>query len=142
MRSRPCPACAMRLSSREHTNLVGLQAGVAIVADSWWQARVARQKLKVTWDEGPTASQSSEGYAQQRRRAVEAEAGNSSAHRRKHGGGASIRRESRGGRLLLSVPFARAARAGELRGQLRRRQAGVLVAQPDARRQAARSSLK
>jgi isoquinoline 1-oxidoreductase subunit beta len=25
---------------------------------------VARQKLKVTWDEGPTASQSSEGYAQ------------------------------------------------------------------------------
>lgn len=46
------------------TNLVGLQAGIAIVADSWWQARVARQKLKVTWDEGPTASQSSEGYAQ------------------------------------------------------------------------------
>jgi isoquinoline 1-oxidoreductase beta subunit len=45
------------------TELTGLLPGVAIVADSWWQARTARQKLKVTWDEGPTAEQSSEGYA-------------------------------------------------------------------------------
>jgi isoquinoline 1-oxidoreductase beta subunit len=46
-------------------DLTGLLGGVAIVADSWWAAKSARQKLKVTWNEGPTATQSSAGFARQ-----------------------------------------------------------------------------
>jgi len=42
--------------------LTGLHSGVAILADSWYQAKVARGKLKVTWDEGPTAQQSTAGF--------------------------------------------------------------------------------
>ncbi|MDE3215530.1 MAG: xanthine dehydrogenase family protein molybdopterin-binding subunit [Gemmatimonadota bacterium] len=45
--------------------LSGLLDGVAIVGDGWWAVQTAREKLRVAWDEGDTAQQSSEGFARQ-----------------------------------------------------------------------------
>ena len=41
----------------------GLMPGVAIVAEHFWAAESARKKLKVAWNEGAAAAQSSAGYA-------------------------------------------------------------------------------
>jgi len=42
--------------------LQGLLGGVAIVANNWWAAKSARAKLKVTWEEHATSSQSSTSF--------------------------------------------------------------------------------
>ena len=39
--------------------------GVAIVGDSWWLVNEARGKLEVTWEEGSTATQSTEDFDRQ-----------------------------------------------------------------------------
>ncbi|MEM7414585.1 MAG: molybdopterin cofactor-binding domain-containing protein [Gemmatimonadota bacterium] len=47
-------------------DLTGLLGGVAIVGDNWWLVNQARENvLEVEWDEGATASQSSQGYREQ-----------------------------------------------------------------------------
>lgn len=45
------------------TALDGLLPGVAVVADSWWTAQKARNKLNISWADHPTAKQSDAGFA-------------------------------------------------------------------------------
>ncbi|MDP1570942.1 MAG: molybdopterin-dependent oxidoreductase [Vicinamibacterales bacterium] len=46
-------------------DIQSLVGGVAIVADSWWQAKAARDRLQVTWQDHPTMRQSSASFDQQ-----------------------------------------------------------------------------
>jgi isoquinoline 1-oxidoreductase beta subunit len=41
----------------------GMEPGVAILADTWWQAQSARKSLRVEWDYGRGASQNSDDFA-------------------------------------------------------------------------------
>lgn len=46
-------------------DLSGLLGGVAIIGETWWAAQRAREQLKVEWDDGETAQQSSASFATQ-----------------------------------------------------------------------------
>jgi isoquinoline 1-oxidoreductase subunit beta len=52
---KPMPGRFINYLNEDH----GLEPGVAIVADSWWAAQSAREKLEVKWDEGKWATQNS-----------------------------------------------------------------------------------
>jgi len=63
VRSQPGVRQAFVVEPGQGGALNGLLGGVAIIADTWWGAKRARDRLTVNWNEGDTASQSSAGFA-------------------------------------------------------------------------------
>ena len=63
IRSQPGVKQAFVLEPGAGNALNGLLGGVAILADTWWAAKKARDRLRVVWNEGATAEQGSAGFA-------------------------------------------------------------------------------
>jgi isoquinoline 1-oxidoreductase subunit beta len=55
-------AFIVRGSGSDAVFKMGLVDGVAIVADRWWQAQKALDKLQVQWEHNPTSAQSTAGF--------------------------------------------------------------------------------
>jgi len=54
-------------------NEPGMEPGIAIVADTWWQAQQARKALKVDWNFGAGKAQSSDAFAKKAAELLKAE---------------------------------------------------------------------
>src|SRR4051812_32566473 len=90
---KDCPVYGGKLKSFEESKVAGMpgvkkvvrvkDTAVAVVADSWWQAKKALDALPIVWDEGPNASQSSATIAEMLKDGLDATTTNGD---RKNGG--------------------------------------------------------
>ncbi len=79
---KDCPVFGGKVKSFDAAKVAGMkgvrkvvqvgEAGVAVVADTWWQAKVALDALPIVWDEGPNAKVSSETIAAQLKEGLDA----------------------------------------------------------------------
>jgi isoquinoline 1-oxidoreductase beta subunit len=111
-----------------------LVGGVAVVADSWWRASAALDKLKIEWDHGPHADQSTDSVRPAGGRPVQAARDLGRAQGRRRGRGPGQVGQGGRGPLCLSVRGARHDGAAELHRARPGRQGGGVDQQPDARR--------
>jgi isoquinoline 1-oxidoreductase subunit beta len=112
----------------------GMEPGIAIVADTWWQAQQARKQLKVDWDLGPAATQSTEGFKKRAEELLQAPPANTV---RKYGDvDAALKSSAKVVEATYQYPVhcARHAGAAGRHGALERRQAGDVVHQHAAGR--------
>ncbi len=80
---KDCPVFGGKVKSFDAAKVAGMkgvrkvvqvgEAGVAVVADTWWQAKVALDALPIVWDEGPNAKVSSATIAAQLKEGLDAQ---------------------------------------------------------------------
>jgi isoquinoline 1-oxidoreductase beta subunit len=71
---RDCPVFGGKVKSFDAAKVAGMkgvkkvvqvgETGVAVIADTWWQAKTALDALPIVWDEGPNATVSSASIAE------------------------------------------------------------------------------
>ena len=80
---KDCPVFGGRLKSFDAAKVTGMkgvrkvvgvgETGVAVVADTWWQAKTALDALPVEWDQGENAKISSASIAEWLKAGLDAE---------------------------------------------------------------------
>src|SRR5438093_8243444 len=80
---KDCPVFGGKVKSFEAAKVTGMPGGrhvvpvgdsaVAVVADTWWQAKTALDALPIVWDEGPNAQVSSATIAEMLKAGLDAE---------------------------------------------------------------------
>src|SRR5262249_28515433 len=83
---KDCPVFGGKVASFDESKIAGMpgvkrvvrvkDTGIAVVADSWWHAKAARERLPTAWDEGPGASASSATIAEHLKEGLTAETTN------------------------------------------------------------------
>ena len=116
---KECPVFGGKVKSFDAAKVAGMKGvkkvvqvgdtAVAVVADTWWQAKTALDALPIVWDEGPNAKVSSASIAEVAQGRARRRAGlRRQPERRRQGRHRRRGQEGRGG-LLLSVPEPRSA---------------------------------
>ena len=132
-----CPACSTLRSSNARCSVASLTSfdeakvtgmkgvkkvvkvgdtAVAVVADTWWHAKTALDKLPIAWDEGPNAKVAAGRRQRQTESRPRRRAGLRRQQERRRQSGAGRRREEDRGILCLSVPEPRHNGADERYG--------------------------
>src|SRR5436190_2054082 len=80
---KDCPVFGGKVKSYEAAKVTGMpgvrhvvkvgDSAVAVVADTWWQAKTALDALPIVWDEGPNAKVSSDSIAAMLKEGLDAE---------------------------------------------------------------------
>ena len=121
---KDCPVYGGKLKSYDESKIAGMpgvkkvvrvkDTAVAVVADTWWQAKKALDALPIVWDEGPNASQSSATIAEMLKDGLNATATNGDRQERRRAEGNRRSRDQGRCGLFDALPRARLHGGDEL----------------------------